>query len=110
MQALAWIVRAVVVLVLVWFAVRNGQDVEIRGLPEQSWKAPLIFVMLVAFIGGLLIGLMAWLPTIVRQRRELVRLRKAPPAPPVPAPAPAPEPPPPVPAPSAAAARDADGI
>jgi uncharacterized integral membrane protein len=108
MQALAWIVRAVVVLVLVWFAVRNGQDVEIRGLPEQSWKAPLIFVMLVAFIGGLLIGLMAWLPTIVRQRRELARLRKAPPAPPVPVPAP--EPPPPVPAPSAAAARDADGI
>ena len=102
MQALAWIVRIVVVVVLVWFATVNSQEVAIRGLPGQEWKAPLIFVMLVAFIGGLLIGLMAWLPTIVRQRRELARLRKAPPMPPVPAP--------PGPAPAAAGARDGDGI
>ena len=77
MQALAWILRFVVVVVLVWFAVRNGQDVEVLGLPGQSWKTPLIFVILLAFVGGLLIGLMGWLPTVVRQRREIARLRKA---------------------------------
>ena len=77
MQALAWIVRIAILLVLVWFAVRNGQEVELRGLPEQSWKAPLIFVVLVAFVSGVLIGLTAWLPTVVRQRREVARLRKA---------------------------------
>jgi uncharacterized integral membrane protein len=78
MQALAWIVRIAILLVLVWFAVRNGQEVELRGLPEQSWKAPLIFVVVVAFVAGVVIGLLAWLPTIVRQRREVSRLRKAP--------------------------------
>jgi uncharacterized integral membrane protein len=108
MQALAWIVRIVVVVVLVWFAAVNSQEVEIRGLPYQAWKAPLIFVMLVAFIGGLLIGLMAWLPTVVRQRRELARLRKAPPLPPAPAAAPVPEATPPVPA--TTSASPSDGI
>lgn len=92
MQAFAWIVRVVIVLVLVWFAVRNSQPVTLNGLPQQSWQAPLIFVVLVAFVGGVVIGLLAWLPTIVRQRRELGRLRKAATAAPVPLPAQAAEP------------------
>jgi lipopolysaccharide assembly protein A len=90
MQALAWIVRIAILLVLVWFAVRNGQEVELRGLPDQSWKAPLIFVVLLAFIAGVVIGLLAWLPTVVRQRREVGRLRKSASAPVPAAPAPAP--------------------
>ena len=77
MQALAWIFRIAIVLVLVWFAVRNSQVVTLHGLPEQSWQAPLVFVVLVAFVGGVVIGLLAWLPTVVRQRREVGRLRKS---------------------------------
>ena len=88
---LAWMVRLAVLAVLVWFAVKNGQEVELFLLPGQSWKYPLIFVVLVAFVAGVVIGLTAWLPTVVRQRRELTRLRKAPPpvAPPGPASQPA---------------------
>lgn len=77
MQALVWILRLVIVLVLVWFAVKNAQPVTIHGLPEQSWQAPLVFALLVAFVGGMVIGLLAWIPTVVRQRRELARLRRA---------------------------------
>ena len=77
MQALAWILRIAIVLVLVWFAVRNSQPVTLHGLPEQSWQAPLVFVVLVAFVAGVVIGLTAWLPTVVRQRREVARLRKS---------------------------------
>jgi uncharacterized integral membrane protein len=91
MQAIAWIFRIAIVLVLVWFAVRNSQVVTLHGLPEQAWQAPLVFVVLVAFIGGVVIGLLAWLPTVVRQRRELARLRKSA-APAVPAPPSAPPP------------------
>lgn len=93
MQALAWIIRIAIVLVLVWFAVRNSQPVTLHGLPEQSWQAPLVFVVLVAFVAGVVIGLTAWLPTVVRQRREAARLRKALAAAPVAAPVPAAAPP-----------------
>jgi lipopolysaccharide assembly protein A len=77
MQALVWILRFLIVVIIVWFAVKNSQQVEVNGLPGQSWMAPLVFVMLVAFVGGVVIGLLAWIPTVVRQRREIGRLKKA---------------------------------
>ncbi len=77
MQALVWIFRFAIVLVLVWFAVKNAQPVTLHGLPDQAWQAPLVFVLLVAFVGGVVIGLLAWLPTAVRQRREIGRLKRA---------------------------------
>jgi putative membrane protein len=89
MQALVWIVRFLVVLFLVWFAVKNAHPVSVKGLLDQSWEAPLVFVLLIAFVGGMVIGLLAWVPTVIRQRREIGRLRKsvaqlaAMPAPPV---------------------------
>jgi putative membrane protein len=82
MQAFVWIIRLCIVLILVWFAVKNSQDVTIKGLPGQVWEAPLVFILLSVFVAGVVIGLLAWVPTVVRQRRELGRLRKsvAPPA------------------------------
>ena len=93
MQALAWFFRIAIVLVLAWFALKNSHLVDLHGLPEQSAQAPLVFVVLVAFIVGVVIGLLAWLPTVVRSRREIARLRRSPPAAPPQAPAPAPAPP-----------------
>jgi lipopolysaccharide assembly protein A len=77
MQAFVWILRFVIVLILVWFAVKNAQVITIHGLPEQSWQAPLVFILLVVFVAGMVIGLLAWIPTVVRQRREIGRLKKA---------------------------------
>ena len=77
MQALVWILRFLIVVVLVWFAVKNAQMVTLHGLPEQQLQAPLVFVLLVVFIAGVVIGLLAWIPTVVRQRREIGRLKRA---------------------------------
>jgi putative membrane protein len=77
MQTVVWILRFVIVVVLVWFAVKNAQVITIYGLPNQEWQAPLVFVLLIVFIAGMLIGLLAWVPTVVRQRREIGRLKKA---------------------------------
>ena len=76
MQPLVWILRFIIVVLLVWFAVKNGQEVELFGLPGQSWKAPLVFVLLMVFVAGIVIGLLAWIPTVVRQRREIGKLRR----------------------------------
>ena len=80
MQTLVWLLRFLIVVVLVWFAVKNAQDVTIKGLPGQSWEAPLVFVLLTVFVAGVVIGLLAWVPTVVRQRREIGRLRRQIPA------------------------------
>jgi uncharacterized integral membrane protein len=77
MQTVVWIIRLCIVLVIVWFAVKNSQDVPIKGLPGQVWEAPLVFVLLIVFVAGVVIGLLAWVPTVVRQRREIGRLRKS---------------------------------
>ena len=77
MQALVWILRFFIVVILVWFAVKNSQLVDVHGFPEQKWQAPLVFVLLVTFVAGVVIGLLAWIPTVVRQRRELAKLRRA---------------------------------
>ena len=77
MQAFVWILRFLIVLILVWFAVKNSQPIEVSGLPGQAWQAPLAFVLLVAFVAGVVIGLLAWIPTVVRQRREIGRLKKS---------------------------------
>jgi lipopolysaccharide assembly protein A len=77
MQAVVWILRFFVIAVLVWFALKNHGEVSVFGFPGQEWKAPLVFVMLVAFVAGVVIGLLAWIPTVVRQRREIARLKRA---------------------------------
>lgn len=76
MQALVWILRFVVLLAIVWFATKNVDPVTIHGVLDQKWQAPLVFVLLVAFVAGIVIGLLAWVPTVVRQRREIGRLKK----------------------------------
>lgn len=77
MQALVWILRFFIVLVLVWFAVKNAQPIEIHGIGDQVWQSPLVFVLFVVFAAGMVIGLLAWVPTVVRQRREVSRLRRS---------------------------------
>jgi lipopolysaccharide assembly protein A len=77
MQAIVWILRFAIVVVLVWFAVKNAQEVTLYGLPDQTLKAPLVFVLLVVFVAGVIIGLLAWVPTVIRQRREIGRLKRA---------------------------------
>jgi uncharacterized integral membrane protein len=77
MQTLVWIVRFVIIVILVWFALRNSQPVEVKGFPGQVWETPLVFALLVAFVAGVVMGLLAWIPTVVSQRREIARLKRA---------------------------------
>ena len=77
MQALVWIFRLVILLAIVWFAVKNAQNVTLHGYLDYQVQAPLVLVVLLFFIGGVIIGLLAALPTLFRQRREISRFKKA---------------------------------
>jgi uncharacterized integral membrane protein len=84
------------------FALSNTDNVELRFLVGQlSWHAPLVVFLLVFLIAGVVLGLLAAVPSLFRQRREIARLTKAlRHATPAPAAAPAPVPVEPVPDPA----------
>lgn len=77
MQILIWIIRIVVIVVFVWFAAKNADQVVLRGLMDSTLTAPLALVLLAFFGGGLVLGLMASLMTIFKLKREMKKLNRA---------------------------------
>ncbi len=77
MRILIWIVRIVLVTLLVWFAAKNSDQVTLHGFPGQSLTAPLVLIALAFFGGGLLLGLLASVLTIVGLKREVRKLNRS---------------------------------
>ena len=72
-----WLILKLALFFLVLtFAVRNTDTVTVRYFLGWDWQSPLIFVLLVAFCGGIALGLAAGLPRIIRQHREIAALRR----------------------------------
>ena len=94
MRTLTWGIRLALFLLLIAFAAKNAEPVTLRFYFDLALQAPLVLVLFGFFVAGALFGVAALLATLLRQRREISRLRKqqpaadAPPAafPPVPPP------------------------
>jgi len=67
---------AAVFLLLLGFAVKNSDNVAVRYFLGMEWQAPLVFVLLVFFAAGIALGVMASLGIIVRQRRQILGLKR----------------------------------
>lgn len=76
MNALLWFLRGVLFIILLGLAIKNGHDIELRFYFDASWHAPLSVVLLVTLALGVLLGLLAVLPSWIRQRRSLGQLRR----------------------------------
>ena len=76
MKVLLWIIRLTVIVLLTAFAVRNADDVILRTFLGYQWRAPLVLVLFVFFVGGVTVGLLAPLGALFRMRRELNELRR----------------------------------
>jgi hypothetical protein len=61
------------------FALSNTETSTLRffGIPQFEWRAPLVLFLLVFFAAGALLGVLAAVPTVLRQRSEIGRLRRA---------------------------------
>ena len=75
MKILVWLLRLFILLVLVWFSVKNSELVTLHAYP-YSWQAPLVLVILAFFAGGVMLGLLASLGSIYRLKREVSGLKK----------------------------------
>ncbi|MDR0635036.1 MAG: LapA family protein [Azoarcus sp.] len=76
MRALIWFVRLVLFLFLFGFAVKNGHVADLYFFFGGQWHLPLVFIILVAFGIGALLGVTATITSLLRQRREISRLRR----------------------------------
>jgi uncharacterized integral membrane protein len=75
-RALTWAIRLVVFVLLVAFAAKNADPVTLRFYFDLALQAPLVVVLFGFFVAGALFGMLALLGTLMRQRRELARLKK----------------------------------
>lgn len=74
-----WLAAKLLVFLLVLgFALKNSQSVTFNSYLGYVWQAPLIIMLGLAFVLGVLSGVLALLPTLFRLRRELARTPKEP--------------------------------
>ncbi len=76
MRYLNWLLRAVVFLILLSFALKNDQPVVLRYFFGYEWQASLIVVLLLFFAVGAGVGILAILGNVIRQRREIAALKR----------------------------------
>mgnify|MGYP001583636141 CR=1 FL=1 len=76
MRILLLVLKIVVFLLMLGFAFRNTDNVVVHYFPGAQWQAPLVLVLLVFFGIGIAAGVTASLGVIVRQRREIQRLKR----------------------------------
>ena len=75
MRIVIWLLRAIIFLILFGLAIKNSAPVEVHLYLDAVWQAPLSMVLLSSFAVGALIGVTAALATLIRQRREIGKLR-----------------------------------
>jgi putative membrane protein len=76
MRYLVRLLELVLLVLLVAVTVQNSAIVEFKLFFGQSWNAPLILLLLVFFVAGVLIAMLATFTYSLRVRRELSQLKK----------------------------------
>jgi len=67
---LGWLAKLAVFVLVLGFALKNTHPVSVVSYLGYTWQLPLIVMLLLAFLLGALIGLLALLPYLFRLRRQ----------------------------------------
>jgi uncharacterized integral membrane protein len=76
MRSLVWLARITLFLLLLGFAVKNSDPVTVQYYFGQEWRAPLVFVLFLSLCAGAVLGILASLGRLFRQRREILELKR----------------------------------
>jgi uncharacterized integral membrane protein len=76
MPYLNWILRVALFIVLLGFAVKNDQPITLRYFFGYEWQSSLVIVLLIFFAAGAAVGVLSMLPNVLKQRREIARLKR----------------------------------
>lgn len=73
---LSWSLRAVLFLLLLLFALKNTELVPLRFFFFEVWQVPLVLLLLIFFAFGAALGVLACMTRLLRERREIIALKK----------------------------------
>ncbi|MGA0583229.1 MAG: LapA family protein [Castellaniella sp.] len=77
MRYLVWILRLVIFVIVLLFALKNTAPVDVGLFADHVLRQiPLIVVMLTAFVLGVAFGLLVAATSMLRRHREINRLRR----------------------------------
>lgn len=76
MRYLNWALRASLFIILLGFALKNDQPATLRYFFGYEWQSTLVVIVLVFFAIGAVVGVLAMLPNLFQQRREIARLKR----------------------------------
>jgi putative membrane protein len=76
MPYLNWILRVALFIVLLGFAVKNDQPITLRYFFGYEWQSSLVIVLLMFFAAGSAVGVLSMIPNMLKQRREISRLKR----------------------------------
>ena len=77
MRYVVWLVRLLVFVLVLMFALNNTGAVEVRFFGDYYLAdVPLIVVMLIVFVLGAVFGLLLALGSVMRRNREVKRLKR----------------------------------
>ena len=76
MRILLGLLQAILFVLLLGFAVKNMDSVAVRYFLGFEWQAPLVFLLLTFFGLGILAGVLASTSVILKQRREILNLKR----------------------------------
>jgi len=75
MRYFLWILKFALFVVVLSFAVKNTDTVAVRYYLGLEWQAPLVLVLLTFFCLGVVVGIVASLGHVFRQRRQISALK-----------------------------------
>jgi putative membrane protein len=76
-KQLSWLLRALIFVMIFGFALMNTDTVKLRFFLGQAWETPMIVALLLFFVFGAAIGVLACLSRLLVQRRAIQRLQRA---------------------------------
>ena len=76
MRYLYWILRVVLFIALLGFAVKNDQPITLRYFFGYEWQSSLVIVLLIFFAAGAAVGALAMFANVLQQRREIAVLKR----------------------------------
>ena len=66
---LQWILKAAIFFTLFAFALNNQHAAVVRFFFDTQWQAPMVLLLLVAFVMGVTVGVLGMVPRWWRQRQ-----------------------------------------